>query len=41
MIWQGAYSEYFFLDKYLPDVDDEDISQLLKEYEERKRRFGK
>ena len=41
MIWQGAYSEYFFLDKYLPDVIEEDVTKVLAEYRERQRRFGK
>jgi len=41
MIWQGVYAEYFFLKKYLPDVSGEDMVELLAEYQERKRRFGK
>jgi len=41
MIWQAAYSEIFFLDKYLPDVTTKDIDIILGEYDKRQRRFGK
>lgn len=41
MSWQSVYSELFFIDKYLPDVNVDDIEVLLDEYKGRKRRFGK
>lgn len=41
LLWQGAYSELFFVDKYWPDVTKEDIAKAMEEYSERKRRFGK
>ncbi len=41
MTWQGAYAEYFFEKKYLPDMKKSDILRLLKAYKARKRRFGK
>lgn len=41
MIWQGAYSEYFFVKKYLPDFTAEDLEECVKDYSSRHRRFGK
>lgn len=41
MIWQAAYSEYVFLDKYFPDVNEVDIDMAIEEYSRRQRRFGK
>lgn len=41
MPWQSAYSEYFFIDKYFPDLSESDIENVLTEYADRKRRFGK
>lgn len=41
MIWQSIYSEWFFSDKYFPDLSEEDIKNIIEEYNSRKRRFGK
>ena len=42
MIWQSIYSEWFFLDKYFPDLNIEDIKKIVDEYDlSRQRRFGK
>ncbi len=41
MLWRAAYSEFMFLDKYFPDMEREDIPNILAEYENRNRRFGK
>ena len=38
--WQSVYSELFFLDKFWPELTEEDFLQVLHEYEERERRFG-
>jgi len=40
-IWQAAYSELYFLNKYWPDFTEEDFDEALREYERRQRRFGK
>ncbi len=40
-IWQAAYSELFFPDKYWPEFNEEDFGGILKDYAERQRRFGK
>jgi len=39
-IWQAAYSELCFLDKYWPEFSEEDLDKAIKDYSNRKRRFG-
>ena len=41
LIWQAAYSEFYFLNKYWPDFTEKDLDQALAEYARRQRRFGK
>ena len=41
MLWRSAYSEYIFLQKFWPSLEKEDIKNILKEYQNRSRRFGK
>lgn len=41
LLWQSAYSELFFIDKYWPEVSKLDLRRILYQYEERSRRFGK
>ncbi len=41
LVWQSAYSELFFLDKHWPDFTENDFDEVIKEYKERQRRFGK
>lgn len=41
MLWRASYAEFFFLKKYFPDIVPEDMSLIVKEYENRHRRFGK
>jgi undecaprenyl diphosphate synthase len=40
MLWRSAYSEFIFIDKPWPDMTNDDITAILKEYSSRKRRFG-
>lgn len=40
MLWQCAYSEFIFTDKFWPDFDENTIDEILKEYSSRDRRFG-
>lgn len=40
MIWQTAYSEIFFIDKYWPDFNVNDFKIILEEFSRRERRFG-
>lgn len=39
--WQSAYSEWFFLDKFWPEFDKQDLIQCIEEFKNRKRNFGK
>jgi len=40
LIWQTAYSEYYFTQVPWPDFNKEDIDEALLTYSQRKRRFG-
>jgi undecaprenyl diphosphate synthase len=40
MIWQAAYAEYIFVDKYFPDFTPVDFEKSINEYVKRQRRFG-
>lgn len=40
LLWQSAYTEFFFTDAYWPDVDESVLEQALAAYEQRDRRFG-
>ncbi len=39
--WQSGYSEWFFVDKLLPEFEREDLAKIIDEYGQRERRFGK
>lgn len=39
-LWESAYSELMFLDKYWPDFSEEDAEYIIEEFSRRKRRFG-
>lgn len=41
MLWRSAYAEFYFMKKYFPEMNGEDIAGILAEYEKRSRRFGK
>jgi undecaprenyl diphosphate synthase len=41
LIWQGAYSEWFFPPTYWPDFDREQLRLALEEYAHRERRYGR
>lgn len=41
MLWRAALAEFCFIDKYFPEITAEDIDQIISEYEQRERRFGK
>jgi undecaprenyl diphosphate synthase len=40
MIWQAAYAEWIFYEKFFPDFTSEDLSKCINEYQNRQRRFG-
>lgn len=41
LAWQSIYSEWFFIEKMWPEFKKEDLYRCIKEFENRKRRFGK
>jgi undecaprenyl diphosphate synthase len=40
LIWQAAYSEYYFTTVLWPDFNEEDLEKALLTYSQRQRRFG-
>ena len=40
LLWQLAYSEFYFSDKYWPDFTPEDLEEAILDYAGRQRRFG-
>ena len=40
LIWQSAYSEYYFTPKAWPEFDQEEVRNSLQAYSQRQRRFG-
>jgi undecaprenyl diphosphate synthase len=40
LIWQGAYSEWYFPATYWPDFDKEELRKALVEFSSRERRYG-
>lgn len=41
LLWQLAYSEFYFTDKLWPDFRSEDLYDAIINYQSRERRFGK
>ncbi|SNZ07088.1 undecaprenyl diphosphate synthase [Persephonella hydrogeniphila] len=41
MLWQTAYTEFYFTETLWPDFDQEEFLKALYEYQSRERRFGK
>ena len=41
LIWQLAYTELYFSEKYWPEMDDVEFENALTHYQHRERRFGK
>ena len=41
MLWRASYAEFMFIEKYFPEMNGDDIEEIIKEYESRSRRFGK
>jgi len=40
LIWQAAYSEYYFTDVLWPDFNEPEVDKALLAYSQRQRRFG-
>ena len=41
LMWQSAYSEYYFCDTNWPAFRKVDFLRALRSYDERQRRFGR
>jgi undecaprenyl diphosphate synthase len=41
LLWQLAYTEFFFTEKFWPDFDKEELYKAILIYQARERRFGK
>ena len=40
LLWQSAYSEYYFTDVLWPDFDERELDRAIAAYQKRDRRFG-
>ena len=40
LLWQNAYAEMFFTKTYWPDFSQDELDEILKEFNKRERRFG-
>ena len=40
LLWQLAYSEFLFIDKYWPDFSRKDLLKAIEVFEKRNRKFG-
>lgn len=40
MLWQCAYSEFYFSDTYFPDFDASEFDKAIMDYNNRNRRYG-
>lgn len=40
LMWQSAYSEYYFTDVFWPDFDEREVDRAVEEFSKRGRRFG-
>lgn len=41
LIWQSAYSEFYFTNVLWPDFDEKELNKAIDEFNNRKRNFGK
>lgn len=41
LLWQSAYSEYYFADVFWPDFNKTELQKALDSYSKRERRFGR
>jgi len=40
LIWQSAYSEFYFTNKYWPDFNEAELHKAIEEFHSRERRYG-
>ncbi len=41
LLYEAAYSELVFLNKYWPEIEERDIDMIIQEYYRRERRYGR
>ena len=41
LLWQFAYTEFYFSDVYWPDFNEKELNLALHDFAKRQRRFGK
>lgn len=41
LLWQSAYTEFYFTDKLFPDFSNKSFDRALESYKQRDRRYGK
>ena len=41
LLWQAAYSEFYFTDTFWPDFDKEALYKAIIDFQQRERRYGK
>lgn len=41
LLWQCAYTEFYFIDKFWPDFEKDDLYLAIRNFQKRERRFGK
>lgn len=41
LLWQSAYAEYYFSQKFWPEFDESEFNQALADFKSRNRRFGR
>jgi undecaprenyl diphosphate synthase len=41
LLWQLAYTEFYFTETYWPDFDDAELDRAIGSYQQRERRFGR
>lgn len=39
--WQATYAELIFIDKFWPEIEKEDVTAVIQEFQNRERRFGR
>ena len=41
LLWQSAYTEFYFTETLFPDFGEKELDRAIEAYSERERRFGK
>ena len=41
LLWQCAYTEFYFCDTYWPDFKEDNLKEAIMDFQQRERRFGK